>query len=278
MRGLVLLAAAAWTAPALAAAEPPAAPPVPPHETFAIASARVGETRTITVYLPPGYAAAAGRRYPVLYMPDGGLAEDFPHVASDVDAAIRDGGMRPLIVVGIENTQRRRDMTGPTEVESDRTIAPHVGGSAAFRAFLADELMPEVRRRYRTDGRSAIIGESLAGLFVLETFFLQPHLFDTFIALSPSLWWSGGALLRSAPAALEGWPPRLRRTLWVATASDDDIDGAGQRLQAMLAAHAPAGLAWHYDPRPDLHHADIYRRASPAILRDLFPPESARTR
>jgi predicted alpha/beta superfamily hydrolase len=277
MRGLVLLAAVAWTATVPRAAELPAAPPVPPHEVFTIASARVGETRTIAVYLPPGYAKAEGRRYPVLYMPDGGLAEDFPHVASDVDAAIRDGGMRPMIVVGIENTERRRDMTGPTEVESDRKIAPRVGGSAAFRGFLAEELMPEVRRRYRTDGRNAIIGESLAGLFVLETFFLQPQLFDTSIALSPSLWWNGGALLRSAPAALDRWPPALRRTLWVATAGDDDIDGAGERLQAVLAGHAPTGLAWRYVPRPDLHHADIYRRASPAILRELFPPETART-
>jgi predicted alpha/beta superfamily hydrolase len=278
MRGPLLLAALAWAASAVGAAEPPATPPVPPHESFTIASARVAETRTITVYLPPGYATAEGRRYPVLYMPDGGLAEDFPHVAGDVDAAIRDGGMRPMIVVGIENTERRRDMTGPTGVESDRKIAPRVGGSAAFRGFLADELVPEVRRRYRTDGRSAIIGESLAGLFVLETFFLQPQLFDTYVALSPSLWWNDGALLRSAPAILDRWQPALRRTLWVATAGDDDIDGAGQRLQAVLAAHAPAGLAWRYVPRPDLHHADIYRRASPAILRELFPPEGASMR
>src|ERR1700741_2799762 len=121
---------------------------VPPHATFTMPSAALGETRRINVYTPPGYDA--GRmRYPVLYMPDGGVEEDFPHVAAAVDAAIRAGEMRPVLVVGIENTQRRRDMTGPTTVARDSTIAPRVGGSAAFRRFIARELMPEVRRRYR---------------------------------------------------------------------------------------------------------------------------------
>ncbi|HLM68005.1 MAG TPA: alpha/beta hydrolase-fold protein, partial [Longimicrobium sp.] len=97
---------------------------VPPHETFTLQSAALGETRRIAVYTPPGYDAAGTARYPVLYMPDGGVREDFPHVAATVDAGIRAGELRPMLVVGIENTERRRDMTGPTEVEEDRKIAP----------------------------------------------------------------------------------------------------------------------------------------------------------
>src|SRR5688572_28579677 len=102
--------------------------PVPPHETFTIESAVLRETRRINVYTPPQYAEEFAP-YPVLYMPDGGVQEDFPHVAATVDAGIRAGEIRRMIVVGIENTERRRDMTGPTEVEEDRRIAPRVGGS-----------------------------------------------------------------------------------------------------------------------------------------------------
>ena len=127
-------------------------------------------------------------------MPDGGMQEDLPHVATDVDTAIRAGEMRSMIVVGIENTERHRDMTGPAEVDSDRKIAVHVGGSAAFRAFIANELMPQVGQRYRSTGRTAIVGESLAGPFVVETLLLQPKLFNTYIALGPSLWWNNMAL------------------------------------------------------------------------------------
>ncbi len=95
--------------------------------------------------------------------------------------------MRPFLVVGIENTECRRDLTGPATVEEDRKIAIHVGGSAAFRAFIRNELMPQVHAGYRTTEETAIVGESLAGLFVVEMFFLEPNLFDTYIAISPSV-------------------------------------------------------------------------------------------
>ena len=133
-------------------------------ETFTLQSKALSETRRINVYLPPGYAEATDKRFPVLYMPDGGLAEDFLHVAGLVQVSVGNGTMRPFVLVGIENTERRRDLTGPTQNEEDKKIAPRVGGSAAFRKFLRDELMPDIKARYRTTDETAIVGESLAGL------------------------------------------------------------------------------------------------------------------
>src|SRR6476661_7209073 len=150
-------------------------------DTFLIRSDVLHETRRINVYRPPAYAEAP-QGLPVLYMPDGGLAEDFLHVAGLVQVSTQNGTMRPFLLVGIENTQRRRDLTGPTESAEDRAIAPQVGGSDAFRRFIRTELMPAVRSRYRTTPETAIIGESLAGLFIVETLFLEPDLFDTYIA------------------------------------------------------------------------------------------------
>ena len=255
--------------PALA---PPASESAPPHQTFTIDSKALGETRRINLYTPPGYGDTGGARYPVLYVPDGGIEEDFPHVVRDIDVAVRAGEMRPVIVVGIENTQRRRDMTGPTDVDEDRKIAPRVGGSATFRAFIRDELMPEIVRRVRGNGRTAIIGESLAGLFVVETFFREPRLFDTYIALSPSLWWNAQALVKGADAWLREHP-QLGRTLYLASAGDDDRGDAVRSMAEVLRAAAPTGVTWYYEPRPDLTHATIYRGASPTVFRKLFPPE-----
>lgn len=201
-------------------------------------------------------------------MPDGGLREDFVHVANTVDAAIKAGEMRPMIVVGIENTERRRDVTGPTEVESDRKIAPRVGGSAAFRSFLRDELMPQIRQRYRVTDETAIVGESLAGLFVVETLFLEPDLFDIYIALSPSLGWNGEELVKKAGERLKSRPD-LRKTLYLSSAGDD-VGPETERLAEALRAHAPAGLKWQYKPRPDLRHDNIYRSSAPQVLRELF--------
>lgn len=268
-----LLLAMSWPFAAPAADD---APDMPAHETFDMDSRILGETRRINVYLPPacsGPAGAEGKtpRYETLYVPDGGIGEDFPHVARDVDAAIRAGEMQPTILVGIENTQRRRDMTGPTSVAGDREIAPVVGGSAGFRAFIRDELVPRIERSYPTAGPRAIIGESLAGLFVLESLLLSPDLFDTWISLSPSLWWNDEALVRTAGAGLARMPPRKRRLL-VVTAGDDGLGQAASALEQALRAHAPEDFAWTVRPRPDLRHDNIYALASPGILRELFPP------
>jgi predicted alpha/beta superfamily hydrolase len=245
-----------------------------PHTTFTMESKAVAETRRINVYTPPGYETAKDTRFPVLYMPDGGMKEDFPHLSTTIDTAIRAGEMRPLILVGIENTERRHDVTGPTEVEEDRKIAPRVGGSAAFRRFIADELMPEIGRRYRVTDETGIIGESLAGLFIVETFFLQPELFDTWIALDPSLWWNNEELVKKAGERLKVRKEPRGTTLYL-SAAEKDIAAATARLAEILRANPPAGLSWQYKPRPDLRHDNIYRSVSPQVLRELFPPAAA---
>ncbi len=115
--------------------------------------------------------------FPFCTCPTAGWTRTFPMSPPPSTAGIREGAVRPLLVVGIENTERRRDLTGPTAVATDRAIAPRVGGSASFRRFLEDELFADVSRRYRVNERRAILGESLAGLFIVETFLVQPDLF-----------------------------------------------------------------------------------------------------
>jgi predicted alpha/beta superfamily hydrolase len=63
-------------------------------ETFTLQSKALNETRRINVYLPPGYADSRDQRFPVLYMPDGGLAEDFLHVAGRVQVSVGNGTER----------------------------------------------------------------------------------------------------------------------------------------------------------------------------------------
>ena len=234
-------------------------------ETFTIASTVLGETRRINVYLPPGHDRGPDVRLPVLYMPDGGMGEDFLHVAGLVQVLVGNGTMRPFLLVGIENTERRRDMTGPTERADDRRIAPRVGGSAGFRRFIREELMPEIRRRYRSADETTIVGESLAGLFIVETFLLEPDLFRSYIALSPSLWWNGGVLLRIAAQRLKE-DTDLPRTLYLTAATEPGIAAETAALAGILREHAPAELLWYYEPRPDLEHSTIFRRAVSAAF------------
>ena len=255
----------------------PAAGPVAPltiGETFTIESAVLGEVRRINVYAPPVYVASASLRLPVLYMPDGGIAEDFLHIAGLLQISIANGTMRPMVLVGIENTERRRDMTGPTEVADDRKIAPRVGGSAAFRTFIRTELMPAVQARYRTTEERAIVGESLAGLFVVETLLREPDLFDTYIAIDPSLWWNAAKLLEGAAEPLRA----LRRpvkTLLLAHSDEPELANLTKRFAGLLEKGTFSGLAWHYQPMADETHGTIYHPAALRAFRLLFKPAAA---
>lgn len=245
--------------------------PLAVGETFTVASRMLAETRRINVWLPPKWAIPADGRLPVLYMPDGGLQEDFLHVAGLLQVLIGNGGMRPFLLVGIENTQRRRDLTGPTTVESDRKIAPVVGGSAAFRAFIRDELKPLVARRYAVTAESGIIGESLAGLFVVETLVLEPSLFDHYFAFDPSLWWNAEALTPVAASRLRALRGP-RRQLAVVFSSEPSGVAPAARFRSALAGADTSVLAWRMSTMPDETHATIYHPAALATLRALFRP------
>jgi predicted alpha/beta superfamily hydrolase len=256
----------AFRAPAGAAEK---ASPLVIGETFTIESRPLGETRRLNVYLPPGYAGAPHARFPVLYMPDGGIAEDFLHVTGLVQVSVGNGTMRPFILVGIENTQRRRDLTGPTENTNDKKIAPRVGGSEAFRLFLRQELIPQVKARYRTTNETAIVGESLAGLFVVETFLLEPDLFDTYIAFDPSLWWNNHKLVADAAERLRA-RKKLEKVLYLASSGEDGIVGVTQRFADTLAKNAPPGLHWQYEKFPNEKHSTIYHPAALQAFRAVL--------
>jgi predicted alpha/beta superfamily hydrolase len=234
-----------------------AATSTPAHDSIVVASRILNESRPINIHLPSAYRDAT-RRFPVLYMPDGGMDEDFPHIVRAVDALVARNTIPPTIVVGIPNTQRRRDLTGPTRVASDSAIAPRVGGSAAFRSFIRDELIPAIDTRYRTTPQRAIIGESLAGLFIVETFLREPAMFDRYVAFDPSLWWNRGALVDSTASLLAAMAGHAGpRRLYLAS-SRDDIDAETTRFAELLRLGAPSRLEWKFEPHPELTHGTIF--------------------
>lgn len=249
--------------PALAQGE---ATPITIGQSYRLESEAMGTERTINVWLPPGYAES-GERYPVLYLLDGGVAQDFPHIAGIAQLGTIGGTTRDFILVGVETVDRRRELAFPTTDPALRKDYPTAGHSAEFRRFLAEEVKPWAEASYRTSGEDAVIGESLAGLFVVETFLKSPGLFDKFIAISPSLWWDNESLAKES-AALLAAQPAGERWLWLALA---DEKGMGlDPLLAALKAGAPESLRWHYDPRPQESHATIYHPAALTAIRALF--------
>lgn len=234
---------------------------IPNHTTYTVDSKILNEERIINVWIPEGYES---KSIPVLYMPDGGINEDFPHIANTLDKLIKEGKIKPIFLVGIANTVRRRDLSGFTKVASDKKIAKEVGGSSKFREFIQKELFPLIQEKYNPQVDKGIIGESLAGYFVVETFFEQPELFDFYIAMDPSIWWNDHYIVRNAEAKLS--ENHQNKTLWFAGSNAKDINKYTNQLKNIFLKKSISNLKWKYEDEKNEEHNTIFRATKEKAL------------
>jgi len=106
---------------------------------------------------------------------------------------------------------------------------------------------------------------------VIETFLLEPDLFDTYIAFDPSLWWNNQKLVSGAGDRLRA-RPKLAKTLYFASSDEKDIAEVTQRFAEVLGKNAPSGVRWYYERMPDEKHSTIYHPAALKAFRAVFKP------
>lgn len=251
--------------------------PVEIGKGYRITSHILGDMRRVNISLPTEYAdpATAHKRYPVLYLLDGGDGwQDFAHIASMVQQGGTWGANAPVIVVGIESKDRKAELTTPSTDPEEIKKLPTSGKADLFRRFMVEEFRPLVDAAYRTDGVNAIMGESLAGLFVVDTFLRFGGQFQKYIAVSPSLWWDYGNLSKMSDSLLKT-KTTTPRTLWLSIGNEGGTMQAGvDRLVAALKDNAAENIAWSYRPLKDESHATIYHPAATQGVRFLFPGDA----
>ncbi|PYI56236.1 alpha/beta hydrolase [Paenibacillus flagellatus] len=140
-----------------------------------VASSELSETRTVKIYLPPGYNELL--TYPVLYTQDGEDFFNFGRVATHANRLILDEGMEPVLIVGVDVDKTRRN----------DEYAPEGSRFAAYCRFFADELVPFVESRYparRDRAERVIAGDSLGGTVSLHIALDYPDAFNRVLALS----------------------------------------------------------------------------------------------
>ncbi|MDF7777577.1 alpha/beta hydrolase-fold protein [Sphingomonas sp. AOB5] len=164
----------------------------------AFASERV-QPRAVTIWLPSGYDREPAKRFPVLYVQDGGSA--FGPQRLDIDGAISrlsgEGKMRAAIVVAVSATELRSREYFPAKLyelmpPDYRASADRFTGGApmgdAYAAFLATELKPFIDREYRTlagPADTSILGVSLGGMIAFYALGEYPKVFGQAAGLSP---------------------------------------------------------------------------------------------
>jgi predicted alpha/beta superfamily hydrolase len=274
MRRVPFVLVASVAVAALACAVPaPGAEPLASVETLRIPSKVLGEERTVLVSTPRGYAQG-NARYAVLYLTDGDA--HLLHTRATVDFLARNGRMPDVIVVGVTNTDRSRDLT-PTKAfrrGPDGTALPveSSGGASRFLDFFEKELVPLVESTWRTAPFRVFAGHSLGGLFALTAFVERPGLFGATIAVSPSLHWDDDVVLGRLSRFLAE-RKELRHTLYVTMADEEEGDPSPtrfDRLRKLLKSAKAEGFAWGAERMDDEDHGSVVLRSHYDGLRKVF--------
>jgi len=245
-----------------------------------LASKILGEKRIINTYLPDGYNPKDTVKYPVIYLLDGSVDEDFTHVVGLVQFNSFEWVNRlpKSIVVGIATVDRRRDFTFPTTIQSDKLSHPTTGHSDKFISFIEKELQPYIQSKYKTNNARTLIGESLGGLLATEILFKKPSLFNKYMIVSPSLWWDNGSLLDHKIPKLDGTavyigvgkegltPTQMPRVMEV------DANVLADKLKAANKTSNDI----YFDYLPSENHATIMHQAVYNGIKLLFSGDNAK--
>jgi predicted alpha/beta superfamily hydrolase len=177
--------------------ESPAYPRVEIKDTElrTLKSKHVGQEYKINIFFPKDYEKG-NKRYPVVYVLD--AEYNFGCVAYIARRLIKNGDIPKILLVGIAYDtdyedfydKRFRDSTPESSIHGHNS-----GGAEQFTQFIEKELIPFVNQNFRTIPEDrTIVGHSITGFYCCYVLFQHPYLFDRYIIVSPSLWFSNGVV------------------------------------------------------------------------------------
>lgn len=256
---LLLIATAAFAQPATATVK-----------RLVLHSNVLGEDRTVLIRTPAGYETNKVS-YPVLYMTDGDA--HMGHTASTIEFLTQNGRIPDLIVVGVTNTDRTRDLTPAKSNDKDaggNLRWPTSGGADNFLKFFETELIPEIEKGYRVQPYRIFAGHSLGGLFAIHAMISKPGLFNSYIAVSPSLQWADNDELKRATEYLKN-QKEMKVSLFVSIGNEpgaigDDFDS----FKKLLSQTNIKGFEWQAERMMDEDHGSVVLRSHYFGLRKVY--------
>ena len=202
-------------------------------------SSHLGNSRTLTILLPPGYRspAEAHTRYKTLYLNDGQDLEAL-RLAETLERLYAAGTIEHLIVVAVPTNADRLQEYG---IAATPDYKARGSKAAAYTRFLLDEVMPVINAQYRTASgaeNTAILGASLGGLSAFDIGWNHPERFGRVGVFSGSFWWRtqsnsveemqtsriAHAMVKAAPLTAA----RRELNFWFQTGTEDETDDRDQ--------------------------------------------------
>jgi uncharacterized protein len=235
-----------------------------------IKSAVLGEDRPVLVRTPGGYEANKAT-YPVVYMTDGDA--HMGHTASTIEFLTRNGRIPDLIVVGIPNTDRTRDLSpvkSTQKTPAGDLQSPTSGGADNFLKFIETELIPQIEKQYRVQPYRILAGHSLGGLFAIHAMISKPGLFNSYVAVSPALQWENGEALKRVEEFLKN-QKEMKTTLYVSLGHEPGAIGTSfESLREILNKTNIKGFEWQAEHMTDEDHGSVVLRSHYAGLRKVY--------
>jgi len=254
-------------------------------------SKALNESRPYWVYLPQNDATNFFQpgRYPVLYLLDG---DAHFHSVSGLVQILSSGingtfVIPEMIVIGIPNTDRTRDLT-PTH--SDKSIDGKEvknfktsGGGNNFLKFLKEELIPHIDSAYTTLPYRVLVGHSIGGITVINALYTMPDLFNAYVAIDPSLWWDQQVLLQKGKTFFRD-NNLTHKSLFLAQANTISVEDPNtikhfepiKEFAKLLETNNRSGLRWRYKYYDNDRHGSVALIAEYDGLRFIFDSYNTR--
>lgn len=192
------------------------------------ASQQLGNSREITVFLPPGYAQAGTHRYPTLYVNDGQDQEAL-QIRETLAKLFQRQQIPPIIVVAVPTNEDRLQEYGTAVCPNTQNLGAK---AAEYGRFLTSELMPAINQQFRTSPNpadSGIFGVSLGGLSAFDIAWNHPEKFGVVGVMSGSFWWRAGEEETAVPPnqliaheMVKGTAVQPNLRLWFEAATQDE--------------------------------------------------------
>jgi len=197
----------------------------------------------------PGFAGTVGSKIPTIYLLDGDV--HFDYVVGMISFLATQKLIPPTRVVAITNVNRNRDFTPVSD-----PATPASGGASRFHAFIEQELVPFIQKRYYTSGYRILLGHSLGGMFASWSMLNHQDAFDAYIAISPYLQWSDSYMIRETAEKL---PVSFEHPQsWFMTLGDEpDYVPIHSAFIELLEKEKPANLKHEYRVFPEEDHGTV---------------------
>ncbi len=229
-----------------------------PHgsvEDTSFYSTNLSNTRTIKVYLPPGYDQSTDS-YPLVLVHDGLEYISFAKMDNAMDYLISEEKIIPTIAVFVPPVDRT-----PEYVDAKQD---------AFTSFIIDEVMPWINSKYRIinePNANAVIGSSYGGNISLWIGMNHPDVFGHVGAFSPYI---EDEILMTFNNS-----PMLDLRIYMNHGSYDHLGAIHQSVNAFLPILEDKEYDYEYGEYPEGHSYGFWRAHVDDALEFFFPGPQA---